>query len=66
MKSKSFEQIEIKKEIVGDKGKLLTENLTVSISFYNESPILIELPNRATCKIETRCCLKRPNSFIFI
>ena len=30
---KTFEQIEIKKEIVGDKGKLLTENLQVSVSF---------------------------------
>ena len=27
MDPKSFEQIEIKKEIVGEKGKLLTENL---------------------------------------
>ena len=50
---KSFEQIEIKKEIVGDKGKLLTENLEVKISFYNEKPISIELPNQVQCKIET-------------
>ena len=27
MEPKSFEQIEIKKDIVGEKGKLLTENL---------------------------------------
>ena len=27
MNPKSFEQIEIKKDIIGDKGKLLTENL---------------------------------------
>ena len=27
MEPKSFEQIEIKKDIIGDKGKLLTENL---------------------------------------
>ena len=38
MDPKTFEQIEIKKEIVGDKGKLLTENLEVSVSFYNENP----------------------------
>ena len=50
---KTFEQSEIKKEIIGDKGKLLTENLEVSISFYNENPISIELPNQVTCKIET-------------
>ena len=50
---KSFEQIEIKKDIIGEKGKLLTENLEVSISFYNNSAILVELPNQVTCKIET-------------
>ena len=53
MNPKSFEQIEIKKEIAGDKGKLLTENLQVSVSFYNENPISIELPNQVQCKIET-------------
>ncbi|MDA8671210.1 elongation factor P [Candidatus Pelagibacter sp.] len=53
MDPKTFEQIEIKKEIIGDKGKLLTENLEVSISFYNENPISIDLPNQVTCKIET-------------
>jgi|TARA_B100001063_G_scaffold211319_1_gene209566 elongation factor P len=53
MEPKSFEQIEIKKEIVGEKGKLLTENLVVSVSFYNESPISIDLPNQVKCKIET-------------
>ena len=52
MNPKSFEQIEIKKETIGDKGKLLTENLEVSVSFYNEKPISIELPNHVQCKIE--------------
>ena len=53
MDPKTFEQTEIKKEIIGDKGKLLTENLEVSISFYNENPISIDLPNQVICKIET-------------
>ncbi len=53
MEPKSFEQIEIKKDIVGEKGKLLIENLEVIISFYNESPISVELPNQVKCKIET-------------
>ena len=52
MEPKSFEQIEIKKEKIGKKGKLLTENLEVNISFYNDLPISIELPNQVTCKIE--------------
>jgi elongation factor P len=53
MEPKSFEQIEIKKDIIGDKGKLLTENLGVSVSFYNEKPISIDLPNQVNCKIES-------------
>ena len=53
MDPKTFEQIEIKKETVGDKGKLLKENLKVSVSFYNENPISLELPNQVQCKVET-------------
>ena len=53
MEPKSFEQIEIKTDIVGEKGKFLTENLEVIVSFYNENPISVELPNQVTCKIET-------------
>ena len=53
MNPKSFEQIEIKKEKVGEKGKLLTENLNVSINFYNESPISVDLPNQINCKIKS-------------
>ena len=50
---KSFEQIEIKKNIIGEKGKLLTENLKVSVSFYDGKPISIDLPNQVNCKVET-------------
>ena len=50
---KSFEQVQIKKDIVGEKGKLLTENLEVTLSFYNDDPIVIDLPNQVQCKIES-------------
>jgi len=50
---KSFEQINIKKNIVGEKGKMLTEDLQVSINFYNDRPLTVELPNQVTCKILT-------------
>ena len=50
---KTFEQTNIKKNIVGDKGKLLTENLEVTINFYNETPLSVDLPNQITCKIES-------------
>jgi elongation factor P len=48
---KSFEQINIKKNIVGEKGKMLTDNLEVNISFYNDKPLVVDLPNQVTCKI---------------
>tara|TARA_B100001123_G_scaffold190938_1_gene217844 strand:- start:1484 stop:2044 length:561 start_codon:yes stop_codon:yes gene_type:complete len=50
---KSFEQINIKKNIVGEKGRMLTENLEVNINFYNDRPLSVELPNQVTCKILT-------------
>ena len=53
MEPKSFEQIDIKKDLIGEKGKLLTENLEVLISFYNERPLSVDLPNQVTCKINS-------------
>ena len=50
---KSFEQINIKKDTVGEKGKMLSENLEVNISFYNDRPLTVDLPNQVTCKIES-------------
>jgi len=32
---------------------MLTENLQVSINFYNDRPLTVELPNQVTCKILT-------------
>jgi len=52
MNPTSFEQIEIKRDIIGEKSRLLTENLEVNISFYNDAPISVDLPNQVTCKIE--------------
>ena len=53
MDPKSFEQIDINKNIIGEKGKLLTENLEVSVSFYNDKPISVDLPNQVNCKIQS-------------
>ena len=50
---KTFEQTEITKDVIGEKGKLLSENLEVTLSFYNDKPISIELPNQINCKIST-------------
>ena len=53
MNPQTFDQINIKKNIVGEKGKMLTENLEVNISFYNNQPLMIDLPNQITCKVST-------------
>ena len=53
MNPKSFEQINLNKNIVGEKGKLLSENLEVVINFHDDKPLNIELPNQISCKIET-------------
>ena len=50
--TKSFEQVEIRKNIVGEKGSMLKENLEVTISFHNDNPIMVQLPNQVSCKIQ--------------
>ena len=51
--NKSFEQITLKKDLIGEKSKFLTEGLEVKIGLYNELPIKIELPNQIECKIDS-------------
>ena len=53
MDNKTFEQVEISKQITDEKYKLLKENLEVTISFMEEKPISLELPNNIECIIET-------------
>ena len=53
MDNETFEQVEISKEIAGEQYKLLKENLEVTISFMEDKPISIELPNNIECTIET-------------
>ena len=53
MNPDSFEQIDLNKDLVGEKSKLLSENLEVVINFYNDEAISLILPNQIECKIET-------------
>ncbi len=53
MNPSSFEQVSLSKNVVGNKAKMLTENLEVSINFHNEKPLSILLPNQLTFVIET-------------
>jgi|TARA_B100000929_G_scaffold291119_1_gene288122 elongation factor P len=51
--NKTFEQINLKKKLLGEKSKFLSEGLEVKIEVYNDLPIKIDLPNQIECKIET-------------
>ncbi len=53
MDNNSFEQIEISKSITGEQYKLLKENLEVTISFMEEKPISMNLPNNIECVVES-------------
>ena len=51
--NKTFEQINVKKDLLGEKFKFLSEGLEVKIGIYNDIHIKIDLPNQINCKIET-------------
>ena len=53
MHTKTFEQININKKVLNEKGNFLSENLEVTISFYDDKPISVDLPNQINCKIIT-------------
>ena len=53
MEPKTFEQIDVKKGLLGEKGNFLYENIEVIISFYNENPISVDLPKQINCKIDS-------------
>ena len=53
MHTKTFEQINVDKKILNEKGNFLSENLEVTISFYDDKPMSVELPKQINCKIDT-------------
>jgi len=52
MDNKTFEQISIPKTLTEEKYKLLKENLEVIISFMDDKPLSVELPNNVECVID--------------
>ena len=59
MDSKTFDQINLSERIIGNKKKILTENLLVDIGFFNDQPIFIKLPNQVDAEIlETEVAIK--------
>ena len=53
MDNKTFEQISIPKSLSGEKYKLLSENLEVTITFMEEKPMSIDLPKNIECIVQT-------------
>ena len=53
MDQTTFEQIQINKTLLGQKSKLLKENMEVNVEFYEDQPLSIDLPSSVELKIET-------------
>ena len=49
----NFEQIEINKSLLEERSKLLKENMEVSIQFYEDEVMSVQLPNSVELNIET-------------
>ena len=53
MNQKNFEQIQISKTLLGEKNKLLKENMEVNVQFYDDQALSIDLPTSIELKIES-------------
>ena len=53
MDQTNFEQIQINKKLIGEKSKLLKENMEVNLQFHEDEPLSVDLPTSVELKIET-------------
>ena len=53
MNQANFEQIQINKKLIGEKSKLLKENMEVNLQFHEDEPLSVDLPTSVELKIET-------------
>jgi len=53
MDQTNFEQIQISKPILGEQSKLLKENMEVSVQFYDDQALSVDLPLTVELKIES-------------
>ena len=49
----NFEQIQISKSLLGEKSKLLKENMEIDVQFHEVHPLSINLPSSVELKIKT-------------
>ena len=48
-----FEQIQINKSLLGEKSKLLKENMEVNVQFHDDQALSVDLPSSVELEIET-------------
>ena len=53
MDQTNFEQVQISKSLLGEKNKLLKENMEVNVQFYDDQALSIDLPTSIELKIES-------------
>ena len=53
MDQTNFEQIQVNKTLLGDKSKLLKENMEVNVQFYDDQALAVDLPLSIELKIVT-------------
>ena len=60
MNQTNFEQIQINKSLLGEKSKLLKENMEVNVQFHDDQALSIDLPSSVELKIKsTDAAIKR-------
>lgn len=52
MDQATYEQIKINKSLLGEKSKLLKENMEVNVQFHDDQPLLVDLPASVELKIK--------------
>ena len=52
MDTETFEQTHVSKSLIKDAGKFLKEGMIVTLSFYENDPIAVKLPETITVKVE--------------
>ena len=53
MEQTNFEQIQINKSLLGQKSKLLKENMEVNVQFHDDQALSVDLPSSVELKIES-------------
>lgn len=53
MDPKTFEQIKLKKVLIGEQIKFFKEGMIIKVAFYEDEPFSVELPNSMVFEIES-------------